>query len=204
MKQSVRIVTVYFKLFMFNKDLLVFDLEATGLDFRKHEIIQIGCVRLDRDTLEEVDSWMSYVRPTHWENADPESLAVNHITWEQLEDAPSAAEMLSVMTTRFSPKDVLLSGYNLIFDVPFLKATFWSQELPYAYDYHAFDIFPMVYWYLNTIGALPKPEKFVGFNLSDATRALGIEASGFHDALVDARVTAEIIRKLMDKIETKK
>ena len=38
---------------MFNKDLLVLDIESTGTDVTKHEIIQLAGILLDKKTLKE-------------------------------------------------------------------------------------------------------------------------------------------------------
>ncbi|HEX3099771.1 MAG TPA: exonuclease domain-containing protein, partial [Patescibacteria group bacterium] len=65
---------------MFNKDLLMLDIEATGIDVTKHEIIQIAGVLLDKKTLKEKKSFTSYARPRNWGSREAEAMAVNNIT----------------------------------------------------------------------------------------------------------------------------
>ena len=73
---------------MFNKDLLVLDIEATGVDFSKHELIQIAAILLDKKTLKEKKRFESFIRPRKWKNRSAEAMAVNQITWDMVKDAP--------------------------------------------------------------------------------------------------------------------
>jgi DNA polymerase III epsilon subunit-like protein len=66
---------------MFNQDILLVDIEATGLDPQKNEIIQIAGVLLDKKTLAIKKDFNSYIRPTKWSNRDPEAMKVNKIPW---------------------------------------------------------------------------------------------------------------------------
>lgn len=58
------------------RPIAVTDLEFTGLDPDRHEIIEIGLVVLDPHTLETLREWEIYVAPQHMERADPEALKI--------------------------------------------------------------------------------------------------------------------------------
>ncbi len=103
---------------MFNKDFLLFDLEATGTDVTRHDIIQIGALLLDKQTLREKRSFSSYVQPTRWSKRDPEAMGVNGITWDRLESAPYIKQVLTQFTKSF-PKSALLATYGGNLDVIF-------------------------------------------------------------------------------------
>ena len=54
----------------FKKDLLLIDLETTGLEAGRHEIIQVAAVLLDKKTLKEKEAFSSYVKPVNWQRRD--------------------------------------------------------------------------------------------------------------------------------------
>jgi DNA polymerase III epsilon subunit-like protein len=58
------------------RPIAVTDLELTGLDPDRHEIIEFGLVVLHPNTLETLQEWETYVAPQHMERADPESLVI--------------------------------------------------------------------------------------------------------------------------------
>ena len=64
----------------FKKDLLLIDIEATGLDPKRHEIIQLAGILLDKKTLKEKKSFNAYIRPRKWSVRDKASMKVNKIT----------------------------------------------------------------------------------------------------------------------------
>ncbi len=72
---------------MFNKDILILDIEATGVDFNKHELIEIGALLLDKKTLREKKSFESFIKPKRWADREPEAMAVNKISWDELKKA---------------------------------------------------------------------------------------------------------------------
>ncbi|QQS22543.1 hypothetical protein IPM19_02830 [bacterium] len=79
---------------MFNKDILIIDVEATGVDFNKHELLELAGVLLDKKTLNEKKRFESFVKPTKWKNRDPEAMAVNKMTWDMVKGAPSLKTVL--------------------------------------------------------------------------------------------------------------
>jgi DNA helicase-2/ATP-dependent DNA helicase PcrA len=186
---------------MFNRDLLVFDVESTGTDTSKHEIIQIAGIRLDKDSLEERARFSTYVKPNHWETRDMEAMQVNKISYDLVATAPTLAEALALLEKNFPPAEVLLCAYNIWFDVSFLRQAYFSLGKPMSYNYAGFDILALGYiWWCKT-GQQNNPEKYIGFGMQDLAHALGINAEGaFHNALTDVVAEAEILRRLAHKV----
>src|SRR5258708_4023890 len=106
----------------FKKDILLIDLETTGLDSSKHQIIQVAVVLLDGKTLKEKKALDVFVRPRHWSRRDLESMLVNKITWEQVKNAPSLKEAIKSLEAEFEPKKVIIAYYGGPVDMDFLRA----------------------------------------------------------------------------------
>ena len=62
------------------RPIAVTDLELTGLDPDRHEVIEFGLVVLEPHTLRVAEEWEANVIPQHLENADPEAMQVNGYT----------------------------------------------------------------------------------------------------------------------------
>lgn len=58
------------------RPIAIIDLEFTGLDPDRHEIIEFGLVVLDPNTLETLQEWETYIAPQYIERADPEALKI--------------------------------------------------------------------------------------------------------------------------------
>ena len=65
------------------------DLETTGDVFGVHEIIEIGLVVADQNSLEVIDELNIKIKPLHIENAVPAALAKNGYKQDDWQDAIS-------------------------------------------------------------------------------------------------------------------
>lgn len=186
---------------MFTRDLVVFDIESTGLDMAHTEIIQIAAIRLNKDTLAEVSRFSSYVQPKHWDNWLPEAMEVNKISTETLKGAPFIEPVLADFEKQFPVGDVLLTAYNAWFDTGFLRQSYEKMNKRLPYEFHSFDIWTLAYLFWCQEVRPTNPKKPIGFGLSDMADMLGITTTGnFHDAITDVEVEAEVLRRLLQKI----
>lgn len=182
---------------MFNKDLLIVDVEATGVDFNKHELIELGAVLLDKKTLKEKKSFQSFVKPTRWNDRDPEAMAVNNITWDALKKAPSLKTVLQRFQKTFGT-DVIIAPYGTILDTALLRVCYKESNMSYDFDYHVYDIWPLAYTYMAKHKLLLDKTRFSGFGLEDVAHHFKIPAlPGRHTALADCRLEAAVLRKLI-------
>lgn len=184
----------------FKKDLLIVDLETTGLDASRHEIIQIGAILLDRKTLEEKEAFSSFVKPTAWPRRDRASMAVNKIVYDQVKSAPTLSVALAQFNQLFNPGQVILSYYGGPLDMDFLRAAYFKTKIAWKFDYHYLNLWGVFYAFLAARGQLKNSKKFAGFSLEDLMKRFRIKSSKRHDALEDCRVEAEILRKIFSKI----
>jgi DNA polymerase-3 subunit epsilon len=181
----------------FKKDLLLIDLETTGLDASKHEIIQLAAVLLDKKTLWEKRSFNAYIKPRFWQKRDRKSMAVNKITWQQLSQAPDLKIVLRKFKKTFNPKKVVLSYYVGIMDVAFLSQAFKQVKVNYPFDYHTFNLWGLFYPFMAKKNRLNNRQQFAGFGLEDMMQMFKIKSAKLHDALEDCRVEAAILRKVL-------
>ncbi len=185
---------------MFNKDILLIDAEFSGLDPAKNEITQIAGVLLDRKTLKEKKHFNSFIKPTKWKNRDPESVAVSGISYDQIKTAPSVSTVIRKFDKTFG-HDVILAYYGGVLDITFLSATYNKAGMKFPFDHHFFNIWGVMYAYLAKSGGLTSKKNFGGFSLETMMKLFKIESPPLHDALVDCRVEAEILRHVMKNLK---
>ena len=95
---------------------LIFDVEATGLDSARDQIIEISILEgLSSDAEQHI--WR--VKPTGPISADAQ--AVHGISVEDLKDCPSFSKYTEQIEKLFSKAEVII-GYNVEFDLAFLQA----------------------------------------------------------------------------------
>lgn len=182
---------------MFNKDLLLIDEETSGLDPHKHEIIQLAAVLLDKKTLKEKAVFNSYISPKKWRSRDLKSMAVNKISWNQIKNAPDLKTVLQKFNRAFR-KPVILAYYVGVNDINFLKAAYQDAGLRYPFDYHTFNIWGLFYPILALKNRLNNRKEFSGFSLKNMLSYFKIpQPKNLHDALVDCRAEAEILRRVI-------
>lgn len=95
--------------------MIVLDIETTGFENNVDEILQLSIVNEKREVL-----FNKYFKPSHvkrWDNA----MAVNGITPDMVKDCGSFADSLNEIQSIFD-KHKELCGYNIMFDLNFLKA----------------------------------------------------------------------------------
>lgn len=165
----------------FAKDILLIDFE--GL----REPTQIGAVLLDKETLEEKDSFKSYIA------ADMKGMTsnTNNISQETLAGAPTQAEVGKMVFQKFGT-NIMTASWVADFDWRSFKKIIAAAGIDIAlYDYHVLDIWPVAYIHLlkqGYTGSIRSEEIFQKF---------GAKPRGFHDALEDCRIAADVLRKII-------
>ena len=186
----------------FNKDILLIDTEFTGFDIDKHEILQIAAVLLDKKTLKEKKHFNSFVKPDpkRWKQREPAAMAVNRITMEQLKNAPSLKEVIKKFDKTFGHNVIqaFYVGYN---DKRFLMESYRRAGVKWNFDYHYFELWGLFYPYLAIKNRLKSVKDFAGFGIESMLKMFKMEQpTALHDALVDCRVEADILRKVIKEI----
>lgn len=97
---------------------LVFDVETTGTDKRRDQVIEL-CIQFGLDAGARSQTWR--FRPTV--AISPGAQAVHGISAEDLIDCPPFADCAEEISAIFAGADVIV-GYNLTFDVDMLQAEY--------------------------------------------------------------------------------
>lgn len=164
----------------FHKDILVIDFEG------KKEPTQIGAVLLDKETLEEKDSFVSYIYTDLEGFVSP----VSGITQEMLIGAPTQARVGQMLFEKFGT-NILIATWVADLDIRNFKKIITAAEKSFSdYDYHILDIWAPAYIHIlkeGYTGSIRSEEIFQYFKAEPRT---------LHNALEDARIAAEILRKI--------
>lgn len=176
----------------FAKDILLIDFECTNGNPYLAEPTQLAAILLDKETLEEKDSFESFIY-TDLSKGDPVALSVSGITQKDLENAPDQATVANSFINKFG-HNVFLASWVEHIDRRMLHKIITSAGLTYMdYDYHYLDLWPIAYFYLLKSG-------YAGdFHSDEMFKALGMLERGDHDALSDCRIEAEVLRKIIQK-----
>lgn len=170
------------------------DVETTGLDPDKHEIIELGLVLVrqkggegkDFEVIDEIDF---KIKPERIEDADPQSLKVNGYDASQWIFANSLPEAMKAFSEK--TKDAIFVAHNLTFDNAFVEKAFQKTGIANQMFYPKIDTISLAYAKLH--GNL-KVEKF---RLQKLCEYFGIQNSNAHTALADCRALFEVYKRLM-------
>src|SRR3989338_7177168 len=111
-----------------NSPICFVDLEMTGLEAKKHEIVEIGVVKATQPGLKIIETWDVKIRPEHLETADPKALEISGYNPEGWKNAISLKEMMEILTEK--TKGTVLAGFVPFADYSFLDAAVTKTGIP--------------------------------------------------------------------------
>ena len=166
----------------FLNDILLIDFEGLGT-----EPLQIGALLLDKETLEEKESFVSYI----YADLKGMTLPVSWISQDMLNGAPSKAEVGRMIFEKFGTS-IMLGSWVADLDRTHFKKIIAAAGVDITlYDYHFFDIWPVAYLYLLKRGYTG------GIHSEEMFQAFGANPRGLHNALEDCRIEAKILRNII-------
>lgn len=164
---------------------MAFDLETTGLDSDRDEILSIAVVDSYGNTL-----FSSLIRPTRTRSW-PEAQAVNHISPSMVKGAPTIAQCRRRLRDLFTT-DRLLVTYNGQFDIGFLVS---AGIIDSPWEYEEFDVM-REYARVHGSERWSDSGKYKYSKLVQCASSYGCRF-GAHDALNDARATMYCFKALI-------
>lgn len=154
----------------------IIDLETTGLDLYKNEIIEIGLVVCDSVDFTIYDTWDVKIKPERPEDGHPEAYKVNGYCEDDWKDGITLRQALVLLAERVPTATMM--AYNVSFDYGFLQQAFKKAELRDPMNYHRIDLLTLAWskiphskmqsWALRSVCAYlripPEPKVHRGAN----------------------------------------
>ncbi len=174
------------------------DIETTGLDVDRHEIIQIGLVLVSQNwsgdiaVFEVIEELELKVKPSRIETAEKVALKINSYNeadWVLGYTLPEAMKIFSAKTA-----DAIMVAHNIAFDYLFIDKAFRVTGVPNKMHYHKLDTISIAF------AKLYGNEDVDRFSLQYLCDHFGIKNAKAHTALPDARATFELYKKLLSCI----
>jgi DNA polymerase III epsilon subunit-like protein len=176
---------------------VVTDLETSGIDAARHDILQIARTVIDISTQDYVPgSFIStYVKPVRWVGRDPEAMAVNKLSWDVLaKDGVSLAEAISMFEEGIDWEQAVVASWGYDFEKAFLDRAYRLLGRTASFGYKGIDIRSMAYLSLAAKGVLVYP------GLKEAASLYGVVVgsdANWHDAGFDVEMASEVVFKLL-------
>ena len=166
-----------------NNDVVVFDIETTGLEATKCEIIEIGAVKLHKGKISE--TFETLIKPNSV--IPDEIIKLTGITPDMVVDAPSIKQVMPDFY-KFCYGSTIMA-YNIDFDYKFISIH--GKKLGYIFDNKQIDVLYLARAFVPGLK---------NFKLSTVCKKLGVSLENAHRAVHDAMATAEVVIKLNTNI----
>lgn len=166
-------------------DLVIFDLETTGLSPRSNEIIQIAAIRMSRGEILQERRFETYVRP---QSRIPSFItSLTGISNEDVRVAPPCAEAIRAFSL-FVGEATLVAHNGKRFDLPFIREFCLQQQMPVR-EVPFFDSMQLSRKLWGGRG---------GHGLDAVLERCNVSAEGIrrHDARGDVHVLAQAVRHM--------
>lgn len=194
-----------------NHQLVAIDTETTGLDFMKHEIIQIALIPLNNllEPSKDLPVFDQKIKPVKVRNIDPKAMSVNQTTLVEIMNTGLEPYAIRDLFEMWFTKLRLGEGKKLVplaknwpFDKPFLEVFFGHESFNYYFHGHYRDV-EMAASFRNDYSDFHAEQTpFPKMGLQDMARRLGVDfiESRCHDALYDAYLTSKVYKKMITEL----
>ena len=179
------------------RDYWALDLETSGLDPRRAEVLSIGMVPIRGGVIRWGERWYSLVRPPAAARAGTDAVAVHELLPDELSEAPALAELLPSIAERLTGAVLVLHWIRL--DLTVLRRAFRAAGLRWPR--------PKVVDTTALIARIDRRRRFIEpapkatpTQLAGARAALDLPEHEEHHALFDALATAELFLALRARL----
>jgi DNA polymerase III epsilon subunit-like protein len=189
----------------------IFDTETGSVNPETCEVLSLGAVIVHPRKLEIVEGgeFYSVIKPEDRANVSPDALAVNKLTWEELDTAPKLETVWKNFMTFLKQYKTgknawgspVAGGFNIMnFDIPIinrLAKKFGNVDKDGRPDvFHPRDSFDAM---LHMFAWLESAEDIRSYSFDNMRTFLGMKAEGVaHNALSDSKDAAKLIIRLLN------
>lgn len=167
--------------------LVVLDLETTGLNPARDQVIAIGAVAIDQNGINLADQFDLILRRPELDTT--ETVLIHGIGPEALTKGHEMEDALRWLLQWLNGAPIL--AYHSAFDKKFLEKAV-RQQLGYAMGHHWFDV-------AELLPVFFPDARIGGRGLDHWSEHFGLQASTRHHAAADAMVTAELALIVLNK-----
>ena len=177
---------------MLNQKIAFIDIETTGLDRDKHEIIELAAViaEIKNGEFVVVDELDMKIQPKNIANAEPQALRVNGYNEADWLFAISLEDAMTVFAKKTD--GAIFTAHNITFDYGFIEQAFKTSGVENKMHFHKLDTISLAFGILHTNDDIGK------LSLRALCEKYGIENKKAHSAFADAYATYEVFKKLMN------
>lgn len=156
------------------------DIETTGFDPLKDEVLEVGFVffEVNKKGIVLNEEYTQVFKPSR--EVPAKILGLTGISQKELDEASKFSEHREVIQTKL--KDSVIVGHNIIFDIKFL------ESLGIKFSGLTIDTLDLVQWLLPTHHS---------YNLENLMHFFGISHKDAHRALADAKASLQVLEKLL-------
>lgn len=185
------------------------DVETTGLDPSKHEIIQIAVIPVDYRFEPDPDlkPFCITMRPNKIANISDEALRVNGLSRQEILHAPLTQDQgLQMFYDWYGTlgirdnKQIMPLGQNYAFDRGFLQEWMGMDNYSHHFHYHFRDSM-LAAQFLNDKAFMHGDTiPFPHVGLGQLAKRVGLEHPNAHSALADALMSLKVYKRMFRKI----
>lgn len=169
--------------YLYDNDVVVFDIETTGLDALTCEIIEIGAVKIKSGKI--VETFETLIKPKA--HIPDEIVNLTGITDDMVKDSHNIKQILPDFY-KFCYGTTIMA-YNIDFDYKFINIA--GMKLGYNFDMPQIDAMYLARAFIPGLK---------NFKLGTVCKRLGVSLENAHRAVHDATATAEVVIKLSPNI----
>lgn len=182
-----------------------FDTETSGTNPHKHGIMQLAYI-IEIDG--RVEDQSTLYANCNTKEVTERALEITSFSADQIAEWPSPKKMYAALIKtfdrfidKFDKQDKFIAGgYNVQFDLDFLRQLWFESGDKYFGSYFAFGVLDpaALFRYMQWKSVLPHREEqpLIKLTLSDLAGYYGLQSAGAHDAAFDIGMTRELMLRM--------
>ena len=177
------------------------DTETTGLDAKRHEIIQVAAILCNKQ-LVEIGRTAFKIKPQFIERASPKALEVNGYSPTTWKTGFSSHKIAFIKLNDFfkhfvdDDKQLIMIGQNVKFDYEFLKEGYNNAGIVFPFSEETLDLIMVA-----KIWSAAKNVKLKKYSLGYLAEFTKQHNNNPHDAESDAEVSLDVLRWFVEDLK---